>query len=230
MVNYTTNKIREGFYSIEQGFVRSFLIEGDKEALLIDTGIGGGNLKKYVKEITKVPLTVIFTHADGDHVGDAGQFERRFMHPCEFDYYKNKNENAVPMDPIWEGDVIDLGNYRFEVILIPGHTPGSIALLEKKKRFLIGGDSIQIGSIFMFGNGRNFDAYRASMKKLQGRLKEFDTVYASHNALSAEANTVNLLYVAAGKVMENKVYGKSEERFDGNVKCYETDGVSFYAV
>lgn len=230
MQNYTTNKIRQGFYSIEQGFVRSFLIEGDKEALLIDMGVGDGNLKEYVEQITKLPVTVIFTHADGDHVGAAGQFERRFMHPCEFDYYKSKNEKTVPMEPIWEGDVIDLGSYCFEVILIPGHTPGSIALLEKEKRFLIGGDSIQIGAIFMFGNGRDFHAYRASMRKLQGRLEEFDTVYASHNALSMEANTVNLLYTAAGKVMENKVYGKPEERFNGKVKCYETDGVSFYAI
>jgi hydroxyacylglutathione hydrolase len=230
MENYTVNKIREGFYSIEQGFVRSFLIEGDREALLIDTGVGSGNLRKYVEEITKLPITVIFTHADGDHVGNAGQFDRRFMHPCEFDYYKSKNEKIVSMEPVWEGDIINLGRYSFEVILIPGHTPGSIVLLEKKKRFLIGGDSIQIGSIFMFGNGRNFDAYRASMKKLQGRLKEFDTVYASHSVLSVEANTVNLLYQAAGKVMENKVNGKPEERFEGNIKCYETDGVSFYAV
>ena len=230
MQNYTTNKIRDGFYSIEMGFVRSFLIEGDKEALLIDTGVGEGNLKKYVEEITNLPLTVIFTHADGDHVGNAGQFERRFMHPCEFDYYKSKNEKIVSMETVWEGDIIDLGKYSFEVILIPGHTPGSIALLEKEKRFLIGGDSIQSGNIFMFGNGRNFDAYLSSMKKLQGRLKEFDTVYASHNVLSMEANTVNLLCVAASKVMQNKVYGKPEERFEGNIKCYETDGVSFYAV
>jgi len=230
MEDYTTNKISEGFYSIEQGFVRSFLIEGDKEALLVDTGVGGANLKKYVEEITKLPITVIFTHADGDHVGNAGQFERRFMHPCEFDYYKSKNEKMVSMEAVWEGDIIDLGKYSFEVILIPGHTPGSIALLEKEKRFLIAGDSIQSGSIFMFGNGRNFDAYLSSMKKLQGRLKEFDTVYASHNVLSMEANTVNLLCVAASKVMENKVYGKPEERFEGNIKCYETDGVSFYAV
>jgi glyoxylase-like metal-dependent hydrolase (beta-lactamase superfamily II) len=230
MQDYTTNKIGEGFYSIEQGFVRSFLIEGDKEALLIDTGVGNGNLKKYVEEITKLPVTVIFTHADGDHVGNAGQFERRLMHPCEFDYYKTKNQKIVPMEPIWENDIIDLGSYKFQVILIPGHTPGSIALLEKEKRFLIGGDSIQLGSIFMFGNGRNFEAYRASMKKLQGRLREFDTIYASHYALSVETNTINLLYEAAGRVMENKVHGKPEERFDGNIKCYETEGVSFYAV
>lgn len=188
---YTTNKIAKGFYSIEQDFVRSFLIEGDKEALLIDTGVGGGNLKEYVEEITKLPITVIFTHSDGDHVGDAGQFERRFMHPSEFDYYKSKKSNSVTMEPIWEGDIIDLGCYRFEVILLPGHTPGSIALLEKEKRFLIGGDSIQTGKIFMFGNGRNFDAYHASMKKLQGRLKDFDIVYASHGAVYVEADTVN---------------------------------------
>lgn len=230
MQNYTTNKIREGFYSIEEGFVRCFLIEGDKEALLVDTGVGGGDLKKYVEEITKLPVTVIFTHADGDHVGNAWQFERRFMNPSEFDYYKSKNEKIVSMEPVWEGDIINLGGYSFEVILIPGHTPGSIALLEKEKRFLIGGDSIQIGSIFMFGNGRNFDAYRASMKKLESRLREFDTVYASHNVLSMDASTINLLYEAAGKVMENKVDGKPEERFNGKVNRYETDGVSFYAV
>jgi glyoxylase-like metal-dependent hydrolase (beta-lactamase superfamily II) len=114
--------------------------------------------------------------------------------------------------------------------LIPGHTPGSIALLEKEKRFLIGGDSIQTGKIFMFGNGRNFDAFRASMMKLKGRLSEFDTVYASHNALSVDSNTVNLLYMGAGKVMEGMVEGRPEERFDGKVKGYETDGVAFYAI
>jgi hydroxyacylglutathione hydrolase len=231
MSNFTTNKISEGFYSIEQGFVRSFLIEGHKEALLIDTGVGGGNLKKYVEEITKLPVTVVFTHADGDHVGDAAQFERSIMHPSEFDYYNSKKENAVSMEPVWEGDIIDVGTYSLEVILIPGHTPGSIALLEKEKRFLIGGDSIQLGSsIFMFGNGRNLQAYRASMKKLQSRLKEFDTVYASHGVLSVETDMINLLYEAAGKIMDNKVNGKPEERFDSNIKCYETDGVSFYAV
>jgi hydroxyacylglutathione hydrolase len=41
MQDYTTNKIREGFYSIEQGFDHSLLIGGNKEALLIDTGVGG---------------------------------------------------------------------------------------------------------------------------------------------------------------------------------------------
>jgi hypothetical protein len=40
----------------------------------------------------------------------------------------------------------------------------------------------------------------------------------------------NLLYVSAGKVMENKILGIPVERFDGKVKSYETDDVAFYAV
>lgn len=228
MSEYSVIKIQEGFYTIEQGFVRTFLLVGEKEALLVDTGIGG-SLREQVEEITKLPVTVIFTHADGDHVGAAGQFDRRLMHPCEFDYYQNRNTNSVLMEPVWEGDILDLGNYRFEVILIPGHTPGSIALLEKDRRFLIGGDSIQTGNIYMFGAGRNFDAFRASMKKLQGRITEFDTVYSCHNALSVPADTIDRLYLGAGKVMEGKVDGTPEERFDGKVKSYQTDGVAFYA-
>lgn len=190
----------------------------------------GGNLKEYVEGITRLPITVIFTHADNDHTGSAEQFERCLMHPCEFDYYKSKKDKTLLMEPIWEGDIINLGSYSFEIILMPGHTPGSIALLEKEKKFLIGGDSIQIGSIFMFGNGRNFNAYRASMKKMQGRLSEFDTVYASHNELSMDANIINVLYEAAGKVMDNKIIGESVEVFDKKVKRYTMDDVSFYAI
>ncbi len=59
---------------------------------------------------------------------------------------------------LWEGTVIDLGFWKFEVILTPGHTPGSIMLLDREKRLLISGDTIQAGDIYMFGPGRNLPA------------------------------------------------------------------------
>lgn len=230
MSEYRTIQIADGFYSIEQDYVRSFLVVGEQEALVIDAGLGSGELRKHIEGITKLPLTVIFTHADGDHIGGAAQFCRRLMHPSEFENYMGRHQNTVPMEAVWEGDILDLGNYRFEVILIPGHTPGSIALLEKDKHFLIGGDSVQLGKIYMFGRGRNFPAYLSSMKKLQDRRKDFHTVYASHDCLSVDAAIIPDLILAATKIMGGQIQGNEGELdSDKSIKCYRTDGVAFYA-
>jgi hydroxyacylglutathione hydrolase len=226
MQNYSTTKIAEGFYCITQEFVRCFLFEGEKEALLVDTGVGG-NLREYVEEITKLPVTLVVTHSDWDHVAAAEQFDKRLMHPSEFNNYK-RNSKVVPMEAIWEGDIIDLGNFRFEVILIPGHTPGSIALLERKKRFLIGGDSIQTGPIFMMGEGRSFEAFRASMKKLQGLLGAFDTIYSSHHEMIVKPEIINQLYTGACKVIEQKAESKQVIINERQCNCYEVDGVAFF--
>lgn len=230
---YKTIQIDEGFYGIEQDFVRCFLFVGEEKALLIDTGFGGDDLKEYVKKITELPVEVIFTHADGDHVGNAAQFEKRLMHPSEYDYYFGRNQNTVPMEPVWEGDIIDITKFNFEVILIPGHTPGSIALLERNRRFLIGGDSIQTGKIYMFGAGRNFPAFIDSMKKLEHRISEFDKVYASHDEACIGPDTVRRLLSGAERVMQGQVEpvedNELSDRFGRKIFCYETEGVAFLA-
>ncbi len=52
--------------------------------------------------------------------------------------------------------MIDLGAMKFEALLIPGHTPGSIALLDRENRLLIGGDSVQRGTVLMVGPNAAF--------------------------------------------------------------------------
>ena len=128
MTGFTATLIRTGLYSIDQPYVRCFLAIGEQEALLIDTGIGGDDLKAFVETITQLPVTVVFTHADTDHVGHAAQFARHFMHPCEFDYYRQGRlkygEQPASMSPLWEGEAIDIGTFQFEAILIPGAHAG----------------------------------------------------------------------------------------------------------
>ena len=230
MSTYTTTKIMKNFYSIElHDMVRCFLLLGEREALLVDTCTGEGDLKAVVEEITKLPVTVVFTHADRDHIGAAKHFERRLMHPSEFDYYASKNEEPAAMEALWEDDILDIGTFRFEVILLPGHTPGSIALLEEEKRFLIGGDSVQTGgSIFMFGPGRNFQAYRASMEKLRDIMDAFDVVYSSHYDLAVKPEAINRLHTAAGKMIHHEVAGTQVERYGQTFLQFKTDGVSFF--
>ena len=71
---------------------------------------------------------------------------------------------------MFEGDIIDLGERKLEVVHVPGHTPGSITLLDREERCLIGGDPIQIdGEIYMFGLHRYMEAYVFGLEHLLER-------------------------------------------------------------
>ncbi|HEU5433347.1 MAG TPA: MBL fold metallo-hydrolase, partial [Thermomicrobiales bacterium] len=54
--------------------VKSYLIVGDERAVLLDTGMGVGDLKALVRSLTDRPLTVVQSHAHFDHIGGAHQF------------------------------------------------------------------------------------------------------------------------------------------------------------
>ena len=206
---YSSIEVAKDFYTIEEGGVRMFLIIGEKEALLVDTGFGTGDLISYIRTMTEKPIRLVMTHTDGDHIGKNGEFEKAMMHPAEFDYYRAKGgKNA---EAIWEGDLIDLGNYRFRVILIPGHTPGSIALLEENTGLLISGDSIGRMPIYMFNAGRNIDAYIESMKKLDG-IKGFTKILTSHGELLQERSIIHELIEAAEAIRKGEVSGEKPER------------------
>jgi len=183
MEPYTISELYPHFFVIEEGGVRCFLIAAQDKALLIDTGYGKGDLRAEVERLTAAPVTVVQTHADGDHTGCTHQFTDILMHPSEMDYCGARGLELPHIRPMWEGEVLRAGDYAFRVILIPGHTPGSIALLEEGKRFLISGDSVQAGAAFLFGPGRNLNAYQASLKKLQDVRCAFDTVLPSHGPL-----------------------------------------------
>ena len=70
----------ENFYILDDGRVRQFLILGEDEALLIDTGFEDSNVYHTVKNITKLPVKVIMTHGDPDHAGGLKDFGKCYLH------------------------------------------------------------------------------------------------------------------------------------------------------
>ncbi len=231
MDNYIVNKVTDGFWEIVDIRVRCLLFEGTERAILVDTGFGTGDLASVVKGLTKKPLTLVTTHADGDHIGKNADFGPAHMHPGEFaQYYGGAFVNS-PVVPLWEGDVLDLGGRKFEVIHIPGHTPGSIALLDRDNRILIGGDSIATGPIHMFGSARNFPAYIASMEKLQAMASAFDVVYQSHFDLEVSPSILSTLIEGAKQAFSGKIEGVAPEpdnRLYGRCKLYSYKDISFW--
>ncbi len=210
-----TIKISDHFWIIEENGVRSFLFEGDRRAMLIDTGFGTLQIRKLVAEQTNLPVFLVNTHTDKDHTGCNRDFKPVYMHPSEMDHYKNALPEGCRMEdvhPLWEGDIIDLGFWQFEVILTPGHTPGSIMLLERKKRMLISGDSIQDGDIFMFGAGRNMQAFQSSLQKVSAMTDTFDSIWPSHGSYPLTADIIPGILQGAQDMLAGKLLGQEPPR------------------
>lgn len=66
-----------------------------------------------------------------------------------------------------EGDVIDLGDRVFEVLHLPGHSPGSIGLWEAATATLFSGDAVYDGPLLDNIPGSDIPAYLATMRRLE---------------------------------------------------------------
>ena len=178
--------ISKNTWSFEEPGVRFFLLAGTERALLIDSGMQTRNAKELAGELTFLPLSLLNTHADPDHIGSNGEFDSFYMHPAEGSNYYNSQKRTGTMLPVWDGDVIDLGDRPLRIITLPGHTPGSIAVLDEKNRWIFTGDPVQDGRIFMFGIQRELHAYRNSLLKLQKYADAFDEIYPLPRDLPCE--------------------------------------------
>ena len=195
------------------GGVRFFLLTGQESALVIDTGMSGLDVRGVVSAQTVLPIRLLNTHADRDHIGSNAQFESFYMHPSEAAFYRNVQGGQGTIVPVFEGDVIDLGDRALEILHLPGHTPGSITVLDRKNRCLIGGDPIQEdGEIYMFGPQRDFDAYIASLKRLLQR-DDFDFIYPSHAKEKVSRSVIPSLIDGAERILAGTVEATKRERF-----------------
>ncbi|WP_374574725.1 MBL fold metallo-hydrolase [Phenylobacterium sp.] len=75
-------------------------------------------------------------------------------------------KGAEPTRVLAEGDVVDLGNRAFEVLHLPGHSPGSIGLWEASTGVLFSGDAIYDGPLLDEIEGADISAYRRTMERL----------------------------------------------------------------
>ena len=220
-MKYDVIQMNANTWRIEDGGVRFFLLTGTERALLIDSGMMVSDARDIARELTDLPLSLLNTHADRDHIGSNEQFEEFYMHPEEEPVYRRSGKPGSIM-PVREGDTIDLGERELKIIDLPGHTPGSIAVLDVANRVLISGDPIQEhGRIFMFGSHRNMKAYIRSLERLQGRISEFDEIWPSHADLPISTGTIRKLREGAEAILAGKVQGAPEEMHGTNIIAYD---------
>lgn len=225
---YEVIQMNENTWRIEDNFhVRFFLLTGTKEALLIDSGMQVNNAKEIAQELTDLPIKLLNTHADRDHVGSNAEFETFYMSAAEAANYYNTQRQGGDFTPIEDGDKLDLGDRPLEIISLPGHTPGSIAVLDVKNRVLISGDPIQDGMIFMFGVQREVHAYLKSLRKLDAYRDRFDEIYPSHGSIPVKPELIDQLYDATIKMLNGEFAYEMAEFHGTQVKKYHVGVASF---
>ncbi len=234
--------------------VISYLIVGTESALLFDTGNGIGDIKAVVEQLTDEPVRVLNSHSHFDHIGGNYQFDDVLSIATEFTLARTggiqSDEVRMEASPealckslpegvteashqtrpfsitetIAEGDVVDIGGRRLEVLHVPGHTDDSIALLDRDAGFLWSGDSFYEGPIWLFFPETDLAAYQKSVAKLAAVAADLKAVFPAHNTPKADPALLMQLRENLDRVLTGKV--EPVPVSDGNVE-FRFDGFSF---
>ena len=208
-------------WRFEDEGVRFFLLLGAEKALLVDSGMTVSNARDLACQLTDMPIMLFNTHCDPDHVAGNGQFDEVFVSPAEL-VHPAAPKYPQTVHPVWNGDVIDLGNRELEAIALPGHTPGSTALLDRATGMLFSGDPIQRdGRIFMFGPMRNLAAYIASLQRLKRWEGRVTSIWPSHAVCPVDFAAVDELYEGACAVQKGEAPYSDEEVHGCAVRAYD---------
>jgi glyoxylase-like metal-dependent hydrolase (beta-lactamase superfamily II) len=230
--------------------VISFLITGEDITLLFDTGLGIGDMRSVVDQLTDLDVTVLNSHTHYDHIGGNYQFETIYAMDNEFTRGRamgvphERIAEFVSEGWIWkplpegfvrdeyhshpfaisklvaEGDIIDVGGRRLEILETPGHAPDSICLFDRDNRILFTGDTFYLAPLYTHVDGSDFEDYARSAARLAGLAGEIDIAITSHNVPIVDGSYMIAFgfafeQIKAGDVEYVVTDGNREYQFDG---------------
>ncbi len=230
-----------------------YLILGNRQALLFDTGMGISDVKKIAAELTALPILVLNSHTHNDHVGGNWEFNTVLGVDTEFTRAQAKGSKGdaqgeispselcgdLPKDFVaqsyatraWkiartvrDGETIDLGGRSIEIIATPGHTPDSISILDRVNGLLFTGDTYYPGTIWLYRPETDFDQYGTSILRLATLASKVKVVLGAHNIPIAPPSVLPQLVEAYDAVRAGKA---SCETIDPRKRKCTAYGISF---
>lgn len=204
----------------------SYLILGSKRAVLFDAGSGLRDIVPVVRSLTTLPVTVIVSHLHFDHVGAVGRLDRTALiddpslrarvrdsrlklRRYEFMGFADRLPNPTfRVDEWWRPDsTVDLGGRWLRVLATPGHTPTSVSLYDKERRWLFAGDFIYPGDLYAFLPGASRSAYLATTRRLLKIIDPATRIFTAHMAEPPAPVRAPVLEVADLEALEATLIG-----------------------
>ena len=177
----------------------SYLIVGETRAIMFDAGSGerpaGSQTMREVAEryTDKKPITLILSHFHYDHIYDAATFDHVILidrpeirsnlgsRRYTITAWESLSFGSVQLKEVTlvrDGEPIDLGGRRLEMINLPGHTTESVILVDRTHNYVFTGDFVyrHLGGIIAFAPGANLDSYKRNSARLL-QLTDSDTQF-----------------------------------------------------
>lgn len=117
--------------------------------------------------------------------------------------------------PLADGQIFDLGGRELEVIATPGHTPGSVSVLDRSARLMYTGDAANDSSIIPNrpgGTRAEIIEFRSSIGKLLNRSDEFDHTCPGHDGVKYDLSILRDYAILCDSLLEGSLVGNYEER------------------
>ncbi len=128
---------------------------------------------------------ILNTHHHADHVGANLELKKKYNSKI---LAAESDKNRIPGIDIFlnEGQNQKIGNLKFEVIFVPGHTSGHVAFFFRKEKIAFTGDTL-----FSLGCGRVFEGTYEEMFNSLNKIKNLpaDTkIYCGHEYTKSNLN------------------------------------------
>jgi glyoxylase-like metal-dependent hydrolase (beta-lactamase superfamily II) len=203
--------------------VDAWLVAGERRALLIDALQFAEGVYAKIRECSPLPVDVLIAHGHGDHAGPAmGEVKEAggtvYIHGADIPFVTAGGKySAGFFEPLGDGRIFDLGGIILEPLVVPGHTLGSLVVLERKRRWLFSSDTIGSGPFWVqLPHSSPLHQVRDHIKALYDDLKQYPDllIYPGHRYQSP--GQLGLPYIAdtletLELVLEGKIRGTPVE-------------------
>lgn len=197
-------EICKGTYSFEEEEGRFFLLLGKEKALLIDSGSGNENVKELISEYTTLPLECAYTRVSIDNMGEVDEFPYFYLSPSDSFLFYNIYHKKGIIRPLFDKDIISLGERDLKVISFPGISPGSVLFLDSYSGILFPGDSISSSLSFIKPFG-DINIYVQGIKRLKTLSPYFDVIYPSNGREELSNSIINDIEELCNSIIRHEV-------------------------
>ena len=195
-----TVQLEDGLWMIDDGICHCYLVTGRDRAILLDTGLGVGNIRETTAGITDLPLTLVITHEHMDHLGGVSLFTDAYISEIEAGCLPG----SVTAHYVKDGELFDLGGRVLEVMALPGHSVGSIALLNRAEGYMLTGDLFESEKILLHCPTSDPEQYFGSLKRVLALRDQVTRLYPAHLDYPLGMDLVEKVYACVAEYLTGK--------------------------